>query len=506
MLAFLQFDASSIPLLERLLAEGRLPALADLRRRGTWTSLGRPTPLFVEAGSYVTLYSGNAVADHGIYSAFQWSPADQRVRFMDAYPPPPAVWDRLAQVGCRSLVIDPYESWPPTETRGLRMLNGWQFKHKLLLRIGKPPGAQAALSLRLGRPPSIEQTYGSQSAADLLGLRSRLLAAPGRGAAAIERLTRTKAFDLVWITFSAAHFAGHFYWDLSDAPGIEQLAPHERRELEATLDDAYAAVDAAIGRAVQALPDDADIVVFSPIGMGPDSSRSDLLPDMLRAVLGERRPADATGRADQSGSAIWRLRSRVPVRWRRAAARPLPGIAVRDLTARLQLRGTDWSRTSAFTLPGDHAGYIRFNLRGRERDGILDPADADALADEIAAGLATFRDPDGAPSVAAVHRVTDAVEGERIEQLPDLVVEWSVRPTAKLTGVSSSEFGDVARRGVGTGRTGNHNTAAWALVVPGRSRARSGREPELRDLAATACALTGADASGIGGESLFEPA
>ena len=42
MLALLQFDSVSLPVLERLLAEGRLPVLADLRARGRWQPLEAP--------------------------------------------------------------------------------------------------------------------------------------------------------------------------------------------------------------------------------------------------------------------------------------------------------------------------------------------------------------------------------------------------------------------------------------------------------------------------------
>ena len=60
-------------------------------------------------------------------------------------------------------------------------------------------------------------------------------------------------FDLVWLTFCAAHVAGHQFWDLSqlDAPTSTTARAHL---LGRTLDDVYAAVDAAIGRVVAGLP------------------------------------------------------------------------------------------------------------------------------------------------------------------------------------------------------------------------------------------------------------
>ena len=198
-----------------MLGEGRLPALAALLERGRWHELGRTTPLLVEAGSYVSLYSGEDVGDHGIYSAFLWSAPEQRLRFMDRFPVPTAVWDRLSRAGRRSLVIDPYESWPARETAGLRLLNGWQFKHKLLLNISRPRAAKWQLSRRLGRPPAVEHFYASQPAARLDSIRQKLLVGPGRAAGAVVDHLARQPLDLVWATFNAAHYAGHYYWDLS---------------------------------------------------------------------------------------------------------------------------------------------------------------------------------------------------------------------------------------------------------------------------------------------------
>ena len=111
---------------------------------------------------------------------------------------------------------EPYEGWPPNDPDGLRLLNGWQFKQKLLLRMSKPPGSQSLLSLRLGPSRAIEHQYGRQPPERLWAVRKWLLDAPARAAAAAERLMSREDFDLVWITFSAAPFSGHYYWDLSE--------------------------------------------------------------------------------------------------------------------------------------------------------------------------------------------------------------------------------------------------------------------------------------------------
>ena len=168
----------------------------------------------------------------------------------------------------------------------------------------------------------------------------------------------------------------------------------------------------------------------------------------------------------------------------------------------------DWSATRAFAHPAENQGYVRLNLRGRERDGIVDPADADALLDEIADGVRSFRHLDGSPAVASVERVADRFgSGDRAHLLPDLLVRWVDTPATALDGLRSERFGTVRRHGVGSGRSGNHTEGdAWALVVPGRSRLVEPEGPSrLEDVTATALALAGGDPSSTPGTPLLAP-
>jgi predicted AlkP superfamily phosphohydrolase/phosphomutase len=181
----------------------------------------------------------------------------------------------------------------------------------------------------------------------------------------------------------------------------------------------------------------------------------------------------------------------------------------REALSRLNVAAVDWGKTRAFVLPSDHNGQIRVNLRGRERDGIVAPEEVDELCERIAAGLVTFRDPDGTRSVAAVERTSEIVgpDAPRLDLLPDLVVRWGDPPDGHLAGVASPRYGTVRRVGRGSGRSGAHTPDGWALVVPAAGRARDGGGPaRLEDVAATACSLLGADAAGLAGEPLLDPA
>src|SRR5207253_11509954 len=123
-----------------------------------------------------------------------------------------------------------------------------------------------------------------------------------------------------------------------------------------------------------------------------------LLPGMLQALLsGSNAERNATKIAP--GSSLWRLRAAVPTGLRAWVARVLPDHLTLEITARLEMRGVDWTKTRAFMVPSGDCGYVRLNLKGRERDGIVNPEEADALLGRIVSGLKTFRDLDGEPAI-----------------------------------------------------------------------------------------------------------
>src|SRR5207253_9221285 len=134
-----------------------------------------------------------------------------------------------------------------------------------------------------------------------------------------------------------------------------------------------------------------------------------LLPGMLQALLsGSNAERNATKIAP--GSSLWRLRAAVPTGLRAWVARVLPDHLTLEITARLEMRGVDWTKTRAFMVPSGDCGYLRLNLSGRERDGIVDPKDADQVLDHIASGLLTFRDPDGRLAVKNVQFVSRSLK------------------------------------------------------------------------------------------------
>jgi predicted AlkP superfamily phosphohydrolase/phosphomutase len=503
MIAVIQFDAASARLLERLGGEGRLPNLQALRRRGTELELESPAAHF-PASTYQDLYRGVEVGEHGLFYPFQWAAADQRIRLAGSFDAPPPIWERLGRRGRSTLAIDPYECHRPHAAQGA-LLCGWGMRERVVLeRWSVPDGGDRAPRRRHGRPPDVTEVFGAQTPRELRRLRDRFLVAPRRVAdLAIERL-RERSFDLAWIVFAAPHLAGHRLWEVPSYLGDEAIDQEERQRLDGTLAEVYEEVDVQLGRVLAALPDDCDLIACSVLGMDENTSRADLLPEMLTAVLsGSESPRNS---ADSDSGAIWRLRAALSGRARSTVAAAMPDRLALELTARLELRGVDWSQTRAFAHPADNQGYIRLNRAGREQAGIVGESEGAELVAQIEDGLLDFRDPDGQSAVTAVEEVAGRFPGAAAERLPDLVVRWRPTSSVALDALHSPRFGTVRRRGHGSGRTGNHTDGdAWAILVPGSGKTRElGRPAKVVDIPATVAAHCDIPLEGLSGEPLLE--
>jgi predicted AlkP superfamily phosphohydrolase/phosphomutase len=161
----------------------------------------------------------------------------------------------------------------------------------------------------------------------------------------------------------------------------------------------------------------------------------------------------------------------------------------------------DWSRTRAYGL-GFNGLYL--NVAGREGQGIVTAAEADALAAEISSRLESLRDPaNGKRIVLRVDRSADVYSPQRRAEGPDLVVGYDVGYGAS----DESTLGEITDQVLVDNESrwsGNHLMSPD--VVPGIllvNRKLTGSGYSLTDVTATLLAHYGVDApSGMVGRSI----
>ena len=89
--------------------------------------------------------------------------------------------------------------------------------------------------------------------------------------------------------------------------------------------------------------------------------------------------------------------------------------------------GKTWSGHRAFAIPNnDSVGAIRVSVRGRDKDGLVQPgAEYDEICRDIAEALEELTDPvSGRRVVKLVTRTHREFEGPFLDNLPDLTVLW----------------------------------------------------------------------------------
>ena len=149
----------------------------------------------------------------------------------------------------------------------------------------------------------------------------------------------------------------------------------------------------------------------------------------------------------------------------------------------------DWSRTRAYTM-GLNGLYL--NIKGREKQGIVDPAEVDALQDELREKLNGLIDPaSGTIGVTGVFVTDEFYRGPYSENAPDLLVGYGAGYRASWDSV----MGKV------TSQIFEDNTKAWSgdhcidpRLVPGvlfSSHKFVEEKPAIVDVAPTILKLFG---------------
>ncbi|HEY7481359.1 MAG TPA: alkaline phosphatase family protein [Gemmatimonadales bacterium] len=484
-------DAMEIDVVERLVAAGRMPTVAKLRRQGRWGRLRTEPPHFLSL-VWSTFFCSARLGDQGWYFNKIWNPDRQRLQYVDpSWLPLRPFWLSLDQSYRVALMDLPYATPQPTRPN-MTVLNGWQC-HDDFGQNCAPAGLWAELSARHGRPRMSPEVFGPQDATTLLAQRQEVLEGNRQFAEICRDLLTRGHFDLFLAVFGLVHRGSHYLWDLSQ---IDRTAVDGSMAavLEGSLDQSYVSADEALGRVLEAVPSDARVIVFALHGMGPNDGWYEMLPRIIERIHGGGKSAPARH------GMLYRLRQALPWRLVRQVTRRLPSAWNQALVSLWSRRMHHWPSTKYFALPMDYNGYVRLNLKGREKEGIVDPKDAAGVIAELDAALRGFRDIEsGRPVIQGTVNVDELVppDAPRRRFLPDLIVLWDPpHPVGDSSGVVSESFGEIRwpkGRKHASGRSGNHTPHGWFIAKgPGILPGASSRTYDTADLIPTVFRWLGA--------------
>lgn len=158
------------------------------------------------------------------------------------------------------------------------------------------------------------------------------------------------------------------------------------------------------------------------------------------------------------------LRERLPAPVQHAVGQAVPAYVKNFVVDRAITAGHDWPHTPALAVLASVTGYIRFNLRGRETHGSLEPGSETygRYLRWMRECFQSFRIVEtGEPLVKDVVFTSEAFPGERQSQLPDAVISWNGFSTSRV----HSELLGTIEAPLKTGRSGNHHPDGFTIVV-----------------------------------------
>jgi predicted AlkP superfamily phosphohydrolase/phosphomutase len=513
-------DAADPVLLERMMQAGQLRTLERFRAGGAFGSLQNLHYYRAET-AWTMFLTGVKPERTSYWSPLKYSP-DYDVDNIGAYDF--SEFRPFYALGPRARVA----AFDLPQTRVVPDVNGiqvvaWGAHSPLAPSVSEPLELLGEITSRYGQHPALESDEAPiYSRPALLDLRDRLVDGLARRAQVTADLLRREPWDLFVTMISETHSAGHYLWHLSQPS--HPLYETAHRDGEDPLGDVWRAVDRTIGAILDAVRPGSTVLIFS--GHGMEANSMDLpsmvfLPELLfrhsfpgrRGVQGSQQDAPLDPPASRltrqcwedelyalkdHGGAIWNwLRRRVPgdlfYRIERKLGMNSAPVCFRECS-KLHYQPAwwyrkDWPVMKAFALPSFSEGYVRINLTGRDAHGIVQPADYEAVCEDITTLVGGLRDArSGKPLVRNVLR-TRRFAGEQSPGLPDpdLIVSWEPLPTDVVDTTALGRIGPVPFL-----RSGSHVERGFVMLQgPGVGAGTSLRPGHSLDLPPTILTLMG---------------
>ena len=472
--AMIGLDAAELDFIQR--HRPALPRIGEALERGRVRRL-HSTAGDLPGSVWPTFYTGTLPGAHGIYHHLQWDSGAMLIRRVtDSWLYAEPFWYGLERRGRLVAAIDVPMTFPSRLIRGTEIIN-WGSHDELGPFRTRPNGLAREVRRRFGRHPMGSEIPVRKTPAQLETNRRNLVAGAERKGELSRWMLEQASWDFFLTVFGETHRGGHLLW------------PESEDEPEDALLDVYRAVDRAFGELLDALtPRFSKIVVFAIHGMGRNTSQDHFMPKLMdrlngRFLAGDGSIATPNGAvAAGQHSLMRRLREGLPAGLQNAVARAVP-VGVRDAVVSRQISaGHEWGRTPGLALLADLNGYLRWNLAGRERNGMLAPGGPEQVryVEHLARGLGELCLPNGTRLVADVRFSRNDFPGARSHHLPDAIVRWTGATPAGS--VRSEALGEITAQ-PSTGRGGNHRPEGFCAILENGSGAAGDAPSHIADLA-----------------------
>ncbi|WP_348611568.1 alkaline phosphatase family protein [Halobaculum rarum] len=453
-------DGGEWDVIDPMIEAGRLPNLAQLKQNGVSGPLKSITPP-VSPPAWNSINTGTNPGKHGIFdfSTFDEEYKRRSINSSDRSATP--FWEVMNDHGISTGLFKIPFVYPPSDVDGF-IVSGFPTPN-IVDDFAKPQ----SLVDRVGPIEDLFEDWSLQRAGDYKAFKQNLIEVAERQTEIFLELLQEHETDFSMTVYDGSDRVQHFFWKYFDEshPRYDPDSP-----LVGAIEEYYATVDRGIGRLLDEVDNDCDVVVLSDHGFGPLSydiyidewleeegflsrqsgaSPKRMIDDILAKTI--KTGWEALNRANIAGT----TKSILPASWFEFGS-SLQDDEHRDIV---------WEETQAFfTALSGQALYV--NVDDKFSKGTVSRGQYDEIVEKIRESLLSIRHPDtGAKLVEDVIRSDEEFKGWMLDSAPDLIVRTVPDHTMK-GGHSDSLIQPSAQNA--HDRSGDHRTDG-ILIASGTS-------------------------------------
>jgi predicted AlkP superfamily phosphohydrolase/phosphomutase len=458
----LGLDGATWDLLGPLMDEGRLPNLEKIRDQGVSGTLNSVFPPLSPV-AWTGVMTGKNSGKHGVFEFLEYehNPLKGRVNSSRAVKAD-LVWEIAGRQGKKTVAGAVPMSYPLRKAPGVYL--GDFLSPADAPDFASDPAIFKELEEHLGgpyRPWSSAVHDGGHEAEALQELTDFL----DHHLKAVKFLMKRCEWDLFMYDLMATDRIQHELWHAWE-PTHRAARGRDLSAVREGFIDFWRKLDDGVGEIASALPSDTALILMSDHGFGPIEWYVNFNVWLLgQGYIGLKDSFYVRQKH-------WFYQRGVTPEWFYGLMARFGGARNRvsrfrgkqmSLTDRLadatflSKRHMDWSKTKAYSQ--GNFGQIFLNVKGRQPQGSVDPADVRGLLDEIKGRLKEIPHPEtGEPLVETIYEREDLYDGPFAHLAPDLTVvpgDWRYRTiglydftTHKVISPAFGPTGDHRREGV----------------------------------------------------------
>jgi predicted AlkP superfamily phosphohydrolase/phosphomutase len=418
-------DGATPDLVDRWVAENKLPHLKQMMQKGVYGTLKSTYPP-ISPAAWTTFATGYNPGKHGTYDFRDYDPRRYSC-FADTIVDSNAfagksIWDLVGAAGHKVGVITVPVTYPAWKVNGF-MISGYPTPDAAK-SFAYPPSFGEHI------PPLTEDSAFFKSASHSEVLKELVRITHLRTDVSVAELKKDD-YGLFIMVIGATDRAHHDWWKFIDSKHPAYDAKEAALYGDYIL-EVYQAADTCIGKFFEAVDNNTTVIVMSDHG-GMAHPKYYFNTNYWLRSLELLKPSAKANKQQGGLTTAFKQFYRTKIRrlpYLEKIYRRLPNSLKKvatnlDSQTMMNLGAIDWKHTRAYRFPMyPPVEGIMINVFGRQAEGCVQPGEEyEALRTSILDEVRKLREPEsGKPIVLEAYRREELYHGERLETAPDIII------------------------------------------------------------------------------------